>query len=81
MTKLRVKLKEPRHVYPKVTVVEVTECRLDHPLRGHPHLAGRSVPRRGLNLDRRCRCSSHRHSTWLLVATDSPRLLVRGGQQ
>lgn len=79
MTKLRVKLKEPQRVYPKVIVVAATECRVDHSLYRWITLAGGSPAGRGLDMDRRHRHSRHRHSTWLLVATASPRLLVRGG--
>lgn len=79
MNKLKVKLREPRHVYPKVTVIPLIECGLDDLGYRGTSVAGGSSAGRGLDLDRRHSSDRRRHTTWLLVASHSPRLLVKGG--
>lgn len=79
MNDVRIKLREPRHVYPKVIVIPVTECGLDDLVHRGTALAGSAPADRNLDLDRRHRRSCHPHPVGILVATTPPRLLVRGG--
>lgn len=81
MTKLRVKLREPQHVYPKVIVVAAPRGRLDHPDYRLAALVRRPLIGRRLDLDRRHHRAVDRHPAWIVVAQHSPRVLVRGGER
>lgn len=80
MNKLKVKLREPRHVHPKVTVIPLTECGLDDLVYRGTSVAGGSSAGRGLDLDRRHRFDRHCDPVVILVATTPRRLALRGGR-